>query len=142
MRTITVTIGRNVGPDPLPAEEWNTFVFETRQIVEAVTTELWASGPSRSTWDGVSEENFYFYGPLNTASRVRFRRFRNRLETLATKYRQEAIGISIGTFELVEPFPTAAPAHSPSDAEIFVAEHGRLPRHAQELNDTLAKHRS
>ena len=113
MRTVTVTIGRNVGTDPLPAEDWNDFVFGTRRAVEVVTSELWAQGPSRGSWDGVSEDAFFFYGPVAAMTDdvvpALIRHLRALLSVLATRYRQEAIGLSVGEPELVESFDTPAP---------------------------------
>jgi hypothetical protein len=112
MRTITVTIGRNVGSEPMEQSEWNAFVWETRETIEIVSPELWANAAHRNSWNGTSEDSFIFYGPLfdETDATVEF--LRNRLETIATKFRQDAIGLSIGDSELVESFRTAAPVHS------------------------------
>jgi hypothetical protein len=112
MRTFTVTIGRNVGSEPMEQSQWNDFVWETRTVCESVSPELWANAAHRNSWNGISEDSFILYGPLvdNDDSTVEF--LRNRLDTLATKYRQDAIGLSIGESELRESFTTAAPVHS------------------------------
>jgi hypothetical protein len=111
MQTVTVTIGRNVGPDPLPADAWNGFVSATRRAVEHATSELWASAPTRSIWVDTPEDAFVFYGPtIDHPDAVQA--LRVRLSSLAGYYGQEAIGLSVGESELVESVgsPTRVPA--------------------------------
>ena len=106
-RTVTVTIGRNVGDDPLSASSWNDYFRETRDAVEASSAALLTVAPYRGAWEGVKEDAGIFYGlgvdDDDLAS------LRARLETLASKYGQAAIGLSVGENELVRPFATAAP---------------------------------
>lgn len=103
MRTVTVTIGRNVGTSPLSPESWNEFVSQTREAVKVATDELWAVAPYRGSWDGVSEDSAVFYGPLKDGDQDWYlRALRTQLANLATYYRQEAIGLSVGVSELVE----------------------------------------
>lgn len=104
MQTVTVTIGRNVGPDPLPADIWNEFVSRVRREVERVTSELWAVAPFRGQWEGESEDAMVFYGPLKAVQAITrpLPTLRANLANLATYYRQDAIGLSVGESELVE----------------------------------------
>lgn len=108
METVTVTIGRNVGDAPLPPEAWNAYVSDTRQAVEAATSELWAHAPYRGEWEGVAEDAFIYFGAL--AGPDSLGALRQRLATLATFYGQDAIGLAAGTGELVENFASGVPA--------------------------------
>ena len=109
METVTVTIGRNVGDDPLPADQWNAFTSDTRAAVEAATLDLWAIAPYKGVWKGTTEDAAIFYGPLVDVGEV-LEALRQRLAVLATYYGQEAVGLSVGTGELVEHFATDVPS--------------------------------
>lgn len=102
MRAVTVTIGRNVGDVPLPAERWNEFVSRTRAVVEQSTDDLWAVAPYRGSWDGVSEDAVLFYGSVGSDEVTTS--LREALRNLASYYDQEAVGLAIGDSELVEAF--------------------------------------
>lgn len=105
MKTVTVTIGRNVGDKPLPQDVWNQFVWAITRAFDTITTEQWANGSTKGIWQGVTEEARVLYGPVRQdATDLDLRRFRARLATLATQYGQDAIGLSVGESELVESF--------------------------------------
>jgi len=105
MKTVTVTIGRNIGDSPMSPDTWNQFSYETLQAVETYTSALWVNAPSRSVWQGVPEDARAFYGPLRDGSGPsELRRLRARLANLATQYGQAAIGLSVGESELVESY--------------------------------------
>ena len=107
MKTVTVTIGRNVGITPLVSEEWNDFVSRARKAVSKATQEIWAAAPYKGLWEGNTEDAFVFYGPLlddyDEWPRV-VRELREDLRNLASEYGQDAIGLSVGDGELVEAF--------------------------------------
>ena len=109
MKTVTVTIGRNVGDEPLPAAAWNDYTADTRRAVEAVTVDLWAVAPYRGSWEGQPEDAVILYGSLIDVDGV-VEALRQRLATLATYYGQQAIGLSVGSSELVESYAGAATA--------------------------------
>jgi hypothetical protein len=108
MRAVTVTIGRNVGDDPLPAEAWNDYVAATRRAFDAATSERWAIAPYRGSWEGVHEDAMIYFGALiddpNAATALRV-----ILANLAGYYGQETVGLAIGTSELVEATPALVP---------------------------------
>lgn len=99
MRTVTVTIGRNVGTEPMPREQWNHFVAKVRNEVSLATEEVWAVAPYQGSWEGVREDAVVFYGPLKEP---RLEILRSSLSNLATYYSQDAIGLSVGEGELVK----------------------------------------
>ena len=105
MESVTVTIGRNVGDHPLPAEEWNEYVRATRDAVERATSELWAVAPYKGEWEGTQEEAVVFFGPLLAGYEDdAYRVLGATLATLATYYRQDGIGVARGESTLVEPY--------------------------------------
>lgn len=111
MQTITVTIGRNVGQDPLPQDRWNEFIADTRAAVESAVSDIWVATPYRGSWDGVPEDAFVFYGPVvgTLANTPQERALKQRLSVLAGYYGQQAIGVSVGFSELVEAIDVLAP---------------------------------
>lgn len=111
MQTITVTIGRNVGTEPLTLDAWNQYVSSVRRAVDAATSELWVATPYRGSWDGTPEDAFVFHGAAldgdNAEDYGTLPALRSRLAILATYYGQDAIGLAVGTGELVRSFATA-----------------------------------
>jgi hypothetical protein len=105
MKTVTVTIGRNINDQPMSQYAWDQFNYDVLKAVQSYTSELWANAVSRSQWTGVPEDSRVFYGPLRANLRpLELSRLRARLATLATQYGQEAIGMSVGESELVESY--------------------------------------
>ena len=122
MQTVTVTVGRNVGDKPMSAHQWDGFQSDVRKAVESVTAELWiASRVKHSEWQGVPEEAFIAYGPVVTTADVTDvkRALTIRLETLASRYGQEAIGVSWGESELVHSWEDSIPEVDSEDEEVF-----------------------
>lgn len=110
MQAVTVTIGRNVGDQPLSLDEWHQFAFATREAVAdaAPDRQLWTATHYRNgTWNGHPEEAAIYFAPVSSGAAVAV--LRQRLATLATYYRQEAIGLAVGDAELVQSFPDPAP---------------------------------
>lgn len=57
------------------------------------------SSPYKGRWEQVQEDAFIYYGLLNSDADMR--KVRRELSNLATYYRQDAIGLSVGEGELV-----------------------------------------
>lgn len=109
MDTVTVTIGRNVGTEPLQAEDWNLFVADARRAVEDVADELWVVVPYAGEWAGVREDAVVFHASI-APDGLGLDWLRTRLANLATYYRQESVGLAVGQGELVWAW---APADAP-----------------------------
>jgi len=99
METVTVTIGRNVGTEPMPPGQWAMFAERTRRAVTSFTSELWADVDCASSYEGVAEEAHIFYGPVNPRRHAQ-RLLPKYLARLAEAYEQECIGYTFGTAEL------------------------------------------
>lgn len=105
MRTVTVTIGRNMGDEPMSANQWNDYAFAVRESLQRIVTEFWTVGAYKGQWEGTTEDAMIFYGPLrNTTDDRDLNIAKARLATLATQYGQDAIGVSVGESVLVESF--------------------------------------
>lgn len=101
MRTITVTIGRNVGDEPMDLDTWNQYASSVRGLVEGYAN-LWTVTPYKGSWNGTDEQAMIYYGPVSEL--VDLDRLRVGLSNLATYYQQDGIGLSVGESELVESF--------------------------------------
>lgn len=104
MNTITVTIGRNVGDEPMSPSSWNNFIFDTRKAFLQSAEDVWAGALYTGGWNGHSEDAYILYGPSKSESAAAVTILRQTLAILATKYGQDAIGLSVGEGELVESF--------------------------------------
>lgn len=102
---ITVTIGRNIGPSPMPMERWEAFIRDVRESVAMNVAELWVDAEYSGLWEGRTEDAWVFYGPLaESHSDLDYADLRYRLRTVAEHYRQDAIGLTRGLSELVESY--------------------------------------
>lgn len=105
-KCISVTIGRNVGAQPLPVVSWVGFQNVVRSAIAAAhlggtgiagpTVEAWNGSGS---WGGIVEENAHF--SARSPDGFNLRKLRRHLARIAADYRQEAIALSVGRSELV-----------------------------------------
>ena len=103
MSTITVTIGRNVGDVPMTEERWEDFTTKVDRAVAEACDDIWQRAVVHAgNWKGNPELACTWVadpwhddtiGPLRLALRV-----------LAGEFDQDAIALTIGRTELVEPF--------------------------------------
>lgn len=111
--SITVTIGRNVGVEPLPASSWRAFqdaVAECLAMWCRVGVRVGDFALSHShgvgEWDGVPEDNYtvtaYGIERLADAAQV-FESVQGVMRSYAGIWRQDAIAVTLGTVSLVEP---------------------------------------
>jgi hypothetical protein len=101
MDTATVTIGRNVGTEPMSDDRWTDYVRQARQVAQMAMSDVWADAGYDGGWEGNEEDAWAFYGPLTPGLDVDA--LRSTLATLADVYGQDAIGLSVGVGELVGP---------------------------------------
>jgi hypothetical protein len=102
--TVTVTIGRNIGgSDAVPMADhlWQEFRALTGStLANLLAPDFSASYDGVGEWDGVKEDSTLFVasGVTSTATSETLRLV---LETLARKFGQDAIALTIGQTELV-----------------------------------------
>jgi len=104
VKTVTVTIGRNIGTSPMLPELWYEFISKVRQAFTDATSEVWTVAPYKGLWQENPEEACVFYGPVRHEEFIPA--LRTTLANLATYYHQDAIGMSVGESELVESWQT------------------------------------
>lgn len=100
--TTFVTIGRNVGNEPMSRADWMNFRRNTRVILETAGVNL-VQRPHEcmdesqvGTWQGVgTEQAAAFVGLLECETLVPLSRIREQLAELASIYKQEAIGFAV-----------------------------------------------
>lgn len=96
--TVTITIGRNVGNIPLDSRSWERFRQSVSDALTAGSAETWAQATYVGAWEGVSEDAAIW---LAAVPADRLGALRAALGALASLYRQDAIGLTVGTGELV-----------------------------------------
>lgn len=108
--TQVVTIGRNVGAEPMPVSSWVSFQLAVRHAIQdcgGVIVQQPAIGAEctsqTGSWEGAAVEDastFVAFVPQLRAYEVS-----PALERIASRFRQEAIGLIVvnGTDHLVKP---------------------------------------
>lgn len=97
-KTLTVTIGRNVGDQPMPHDQWESFRRSVRRTLETAGGEVWADARYRGQWEGIHEDAAIVHALVDDEA---VDPVRITLAELAALYGQEAIGLAVGTGELV-----------------------------------------
>src|SRR5437660_1215533 len=100
-QVVFVTIGRNIGLEPMSRQKWRSFRQATRLVLVATVGspdfEIVGFG---GRWGGVAEMAAVFV-VLRRVVRVEL--LRERLKELAASYGQETIALAIGGSELLGP---------------------------------------
>jgi hypothetical protein len=96
MSAATVTIGRNVGDQPMTAAEWQHYRADVRAVLDKAGAETWVDADYRGSWDGATEDAHVWLAQLE-----RLDSLRPAFAALAERYHQDAIGLVVGTPELV-----------------------------------------
>lgn len=91
---ISITIGRNVGDEPMNNNNWGAFKWEIGKAIKkhATLEGVIFSGDGLGVWAGESEQS---KAAIVLADNVNLPALRQDLASLATKYNQEAIGCAI-----------------------------------------------
>jgi hypothetical protein len=100
MLTVMVSIGRNVGANPLSNDDWIAFVNATSDVIrnQNEKPELhWGTG----SWDGISEESAHITVYRHYVTEGMRYAYREGLSRLARHYGQDAIALTISEPELI-----------------------------------------
>jgi hypothetical protein len=100
--TIVVSIGRDLGPTPIPAPQWETFIEHVTFVVSSLNGNVVGRARGRGEWDGGSEDNYVLIALFPTAL---LPVLRSQLRVAAGNFGQEAIGLVVhndGDNSLVE----------------------------------------
>jgi hypothetical protein len=99
MSNVTVTIGRNVGDVAMSRHAWSTYRRAVRAVLAEVDAEIYADGARyRGQWGGIYEDAAIWLAAVDDAY---VPAMRTALAGLAHAYDQDAIGLTVGTGELV-----------------------------------------
>lgn len=103
MYTYDVSIGRNIGTEPMSDVEWDVFVLAVRcalkNVDETGTVDTWIGF---TEWEGVTEESAHFQLRVDTLPlEYRTDILKADLRSLAEAYKQEAIALAVGRSELI-----------------------------------------
>ena len=101
MAPVSISIGRGGGERMLPLGEWRRFIRDVSDAVAAYGDDTYVNGAaSVGVWDGVREASRTYVADVDA---VNLDGLRERLVTLAGRYRQDAIALTIGETALVSP---------------------------------------
>lgn len=91
---ISITIGRNVGEQPMPETNWKSFLWDTGRALQkrAKIDGIIFSGHGLGIWGKVNESSHAY---IVLADGVDESALKADLAKLAKKYRQDAIGCAI-----------------------------------------------
>ena len=94
MRTVMVSIGRNIGNEPMSRKDWLAFVNDASDAIRAQ-----GESPEfhfgTGIWDGISEESVHLTVYRDEITETYLYGVKNRLSILASKYGQDAIALTI-----------------------------------------------
>lgn len=99
MCTATITIGRNVADTPMSDSDWQSFIDDTRHVLDGA--DIWTDAEYTGGWEGQTENAHVLVAGIPEGDHTDIR---SRLAKLADTYRQDAIGLAIGPAELVTPW--------------------------------------
>lgn len=101
-QTVTVTIGRNVGDEPMSGKEWHKFKTAVRTTLSSLGGTVYVNGAEAydSVWvsgtGNVRETSATYVADVTDVHNVRI-----VLAYLAGRYQQDAIALTIGETELI-----------------------------------------
>ena len=100
-KTITVTIGRNIGSSPMDSQKWCNFQQSILEMGEDLGNVYFAGSSDSGKWrmktedEGTTEDSFNVVFSLVVGEIPRLKR---QLTTLKQTYKQESIALTIGDF--------------------------------------------
>lgn len=92
MATVWISLGRNVGQDPMPLPRWQRAQQDIRALVEHCGGSLIFSGEGNGIWQDQVTESAYVVGALVESDTVG--RLRQQLQWVASEYEQDAVGLT------------------------------------------------
>lgn len=109
MYSTTITIGRNVGDEPMSDDDWTIYRQEMRYlVVDAFGYKIaaeWHDGVGE--WYGIQEDSYKVTALTEqapTAEQLNY--LRGRLSRYAGQFHQDAIALTLGHSELISAPPT------------------------------------
>jgi len=103
MKTVTISIGRNINDWPMSADDWEMFRIGVRQLILTYwfdATIFVDDAFSIGVWNGIKEESSTFVASINEGEMTSFIAM---LTGLAAAYEQDAIAVTVGETQLITP---------------------------------------
>lgn len=97
--SVTVTIGRNVGSEPMDDARWRAARHAVAVAVSDDAAPIVFAGVGLGVWEGSREDAYTIVG--SGRDRVS-RRLRERLGAIAAEYGQDAIAVTAAPVEFVD----------------------------------------
>jgi hypothetical protein len=99
IKTITVSIGRAVGNEPMDTRNWRKFVRVVNTLVADNATDVWVrSAKSFNTWVSIPEESRTWVFDLDSG---KIEHLDTVIESIRLDFGQDAIARTSGTTRLV-----------------------------------------
>jgi len=99
--TVVISIGRNIGDEPMSTYSWDGFRGAVRALVDAYAGPVVFAGTGEGIYDGLEEEAFTVIGAESTeniGTRAKdLQTLKSELRSLAGDYRQDSIAWTRGT---------------------------------------------
>lgn len=102
MQTVTITVGRNIGTEPMPSDAWRQYRDDVRRALVTADATVYAAATYRGMWEGTYEDAAIWHAAIDDAA---VDPLRDALSGLVAVYGQDAAGYAVGTSELVQPDP-------------------------------------
>lgn len=103
MFTVMVSIGRNVGANPLSDRDWTFFLNDVSSVIRKGDYEIPEIHYGTGVWDGISEESAHVTVYRDSVTEGMRWAFREGLSRLARHYGQDAIALTISEPDLITP---------------------------------------
>ena len=100
MRTVMVSVGRNIGNVPMSDKDWTTFVNRVADAIRRAN-ESPEIHFGHGVWDGIREESAHITVYRNTDTEIPRTMIYERLRYLAKYFGQDAIALTISEPTLV-----------------------------------------
>lgn len=102
MQIITVTIGRGAEDKALKGSDWHAFRVSTMKALKAFDHQAVEAHKGWGVWQGETEESFKATILRDLPMSVwDLKRLKAELATLAEKFEQDAIALTVGESELI-----------------------------------------
>lgn len=98
-RTVTITVGRNIGTEPMHDCEWDELRTDLRALLARLGATVHVDcAAGRGTWDGIEEENVTTVAGLDAGA---LDALATGVATLRDRFRQDAVAMTIGETVLI-----------------------------------------
>lgn len=97
-RSVVVSIGRNIGDDPMRDDDWKTFKAEVYDVVAEFSPVVFY-GQGIGIYKDTAEDSYTVIAEVNNLSG--WARLHDRLAKLAKQYGQDSIAITLGDTEFI-----------------------------------------